>query len=217
MKSFAPLHRPGSVASSFIGLATALALFCAAGCTSGVAPSKTTSGALTGGGVGALGGAVIGNNSSLGTGTGAALGAVAGAAVGAVVGLVQEAKEHKEQDRLAQERSYQQELARRKSREAALKAEMDEELAIAQGFRISDMELADAQKKKDDTDEKLKHLREERSGALNRKKTLDELHEKQLQNEGEIAKLEEELTRLKGDVPLAASTANPPPPAKPGI
>jgi hypothetical protein len=159
---------------------------------------------------------------------GAVAGAAAGALVGGVVGLVQEAKERKEQDRLSQERAYQQELARKKSQEAKLKAEMDEELAIAQGFRISDMELADAQKKKESTDERLKRLRDERAAALNRKKTLDELHEKQLSNEAEIARLEEELTRLKGDTPIPATVAVPstdpttqtagtPPPVKPGI
>ncbi len=219
---FSPSVQRLIAGSAIIGVLTL------SGCSSGVAPSKTASGAGTGAVVGGLGGAVVGNNSSLGTGMGAVAGAAAGALVGGVVGLVQEAKERKEQDRLSQERAYQQELARKKSQEAKLKAEMDEELAIAQGFRISDMELADAQKKKESTDERLKRLRDERAAALNRKKTLDELHEKQLSNEAEIARLEEELTRLKGDTPIPATVAVPstdpttqtagtPPPVKPGI
>jgi len=106
-------------------------------------------------------------------------------------------KDRKEQDRLAQERAYQQDLAKRRSQDAKLKAEMEEELAVAQGFRISDLELSDAQKKTDDTAERLKRLRDERAAALNRKKTLDDLREKQLTNEAEIARLEEEISRLK--------------------
>ena len=190
--SFIPLLK------KLTGLGTAVAVLGWSGC-SGVAPSKTTTAAATGAAAGALGGAVLGNNSSVGSGAGIVGGAVAGALIGGVIGMVQEAKEHKEQDRLSQERAYQQELARKRGKEARLKSEMDEELAIAQGFRISDMELADAQKKKEDTDERLKRLRDERSTALARKKSLDELKEKQLSNEAEIARLEEELARLKGE------------------
>ena len=40
---------------------------------------------------------------------------------------------------------------------------------------------------------------QEKAAALQRKKTLDDLHEKQLSNEAEIARLEEELARLKGE------------------
>jgi hypothetical protein len=203
---------------------TAVAVLALTGCT-GVAPSKTTTAAATGAAIGGIGGAVVGNNSSLGSGAGIIGGAVAGALVGGVVGMVQEAHERKEQDRLSQERAYQQELARKRASEAKIKSEMDEELAIAQGFRISDMELADAQRKKEDADGRLKQLRDERAGALARKKTLDELKEKQLSDEAEIARLEEELTRLKGDnpalnagpAPAASGAPAAPPPAKPGV
>ena len=219
---FYPRFRP--VFQKLTVLGTAVAVLGLSGC-SGVAPSKTTTSAATGAAIGGLGGAVVGNNSSMGSTTGLVGGAVAGALIGGVVGLVQEAKERKEQDRLSQERAYQQELARKRASEARIKSEMDEELSIAEGFRISDMELADAQKKKEDTDERLKRLRDERSTALARKKTLDELKEKQLSNEAEIARLEEELSRLKSDNPGVSATAAtqdkpapqaPPTPAKPG-
>jgi coproporphyrinogen III oxidase-like Fe-S oxidoreductase len=165
----------------------------------------------------------------MGTGTGALGGAAAGALVGGIVGMVQDARDRKEQDRLAQERAYQQENAKKKAEEAKLKAEMDEELAIAQGFRISNIELDDATKKFESSAERLKRLQDERSAALAKKKMLDETREKTLSNEAKIAQLEEELARLKGDdlqVPSQSadmaqkkpgpSTTPPPPAVKPG-
>lgn len=182
-----------------------LALLGASGCSS-VAPSRTATGAGTGAVVGGVGGAVVGNNSSLGTGTGAAIGAGAGALIGGIVGMVQDAKDRKEQDRLAQERAYQQELAKKRSEEARRKAESDEEIAIAQGFRITDIELTDAQRKEKLAADRLKALRDERAGALAKKKALDDARDKTLQTEAEIARLEEELARLKGEAaPVKAS------------
>lgn len=183
-----------------VGFGTAAALVAGSGCSSsGVAPSKTASGAGTGALIGGVGGAVVGNNSSMGTGTGLAAGAVGGALIGGIVGMVQDAKDRKEQDRLAQERAYQQEMAKRRAEEAKLKASMDEELAIAEGFRISELELNDAKKKLELASDRLKKLRDERSAALAKKKELDDAHEKTLTTEAEIARLEEELARLKGD------------------
>src|SRR5215217_6556799 len=122
---------------------TAIAMLGLGACSS-VAPSKTASGAGTGAMIGGAGGALVGSNSSMGTGTGLVGGAAAGALIGGLVGMVQDAKDRKEQDRLAQERAYQQELAKRRAEEAKAKASIDEELAIAEGFRISDLELNDA-------------------------------------------------------------------------
>lgn len=205
-------------ARKLVGLSTALAVLGFTGCSS-VAPSRTASGAGTGAVLGGVGGAVIGNNTGMGTGTGALAGAGAGALIGGIVGMVQDAKDRREQDRLAQERAYQQELAKKRAEEAKLKAAMDEELAIAEGFRISDLELNDAKKKLEQANERLKRLRDERSAALQKKKELDEAHEKTLSTEAEIARLEEELARLKGEEtprdkkpePTAATTANPTP------
>jgi hypothetical protein len=182
-----------------VAFGAALAVFAATGCSSGVAPSKTASGAGTGAMIGGVGGAVAGNNSSMGTGTGLAVGAGAGALIGGIVGMVQDAKDRKEQDRLAQERAYQQELAKKRAEEAKTKAALEEELAIAEGFRISELELNDATKKLEGTSDRLKKLQEERAAALAKKKKLDETHEKTLAQEAEIARLEEELARLKGE------------------
>jgi hypothetical protein len=181
-----------------VSFSCAVALAGLTGCSS-VAPSKTASGAGTGAMIGAAGGAVVGSNSSMGTGTGLVGGAATGALIGGIVGMVQDARDRKEQDRLAQERAYQQELAKKRAQEAKLKASMDEELAIAEGFRISDLELNDAQKKFEKSQEHLKKLQAERTAALMRKKSLDEAHEKTLATEAEIARLEEELARLKGE------------------
>jgi hypothetical protein len=184
----------------FVGLSTALAVAGLTGCSSsGVAPSKTASGATTGAAVGALGGAVVGNNSSMGSGTGLAAGAVGGALIGGIIGAVQDARDRREQDRLAQERAYQQDVANRRREEAKMKAALEEELAIAEGFRISDLELNDAQKKLEARQEALKKLQSEKSAALAKKKALDEAIEKTITTEAEIARLEEEIARLKGE------------------
>ena len=180
------------------------------GCSSGVAPSKTASSAGTGALSGGLGGAAVGNNSSMGTATGAIGGAVGGALIGGIVGMVQEAKDRKEQDRLSQERAYQQALAKTRSEDAKRKQEIEEELAIAQGFRISDIELNESQKALDSATEKLKKLQDERASALAKKKSLDDMKEKRLQTEAKSAALEEELARLKGEDPMSkeGATAN---------
>ena len=198
METFSNRSRAPGV-RRLIALGTAVATFGMAGCSSGVAPSKTAKGAGTGALIGGAGGAIAGNNSSMGTGTGLVGGAAAGALIGGIVGMVQDAKDRKEQDRLAQERAYQQELAKRRADEAKLKAAMDEELAIAEGFRISDLELNDAKKKLESASDRLKRLQGERAAALAKKKELDEAQEKTLSTEAEIARLEEELQRLKGD------------------
>ena len=204
--------RAGAFRKQLVGFGTVLALAGVTGCSSGVAPSKTASGAGTGALIGGAGGAVVGNNSSMGTGTGLVGGAAAGALIGGIVGMVQDAKDRREQDRLAQERAYQQEYAKKRAEEAKMKAAMEEELAIAEGFRISDLELDDAKKKRDATLDRLKKLQTERSAALARKKELDEAHEKTLTTEAEIARLEEELARLKGEESPKKSDAPPPVP-----
>jgi hypothetical protein len=198
MEKISNRFQPARV-SRFVAIATAAAMAGVSGCSSGVAPSKTASGAGTGALIGGAGGAIAGNNSSMGTGTGLVGGAAAGALIGGIVGMVQDAKDRKEQDRLAQERAYQQEVAKRRAEEAKNKAAMDEELAIAEGFRISDLELNDAKKKLESASDRLKRLRDERAAALAKKKELDDAHEKTLSTEAEIARLEEELARLKGD------------------
>jgi hypothetical protein len=199
MQLFSNQERSRSLRKQLVGIGTALALIGGAGCSSGVAPSKTASAAGTGALIGGAGGAVVGSNSNMGTGTGLVGGAAAGALIGGIVGAIQDAKDRREQDRLSQERAYQQEMAKKRAEEAKLKASMEEELAIAEGFRISDLELNDAKKKLEQTNDRLKKLRDERSAALARKKELDDAHEKTLSAEAEIARLEEELARLKGE------------------
>ncbi len=200
MESSFPQTGSSQLWKKAVSFATTVAVLGWSGCSS-VAPSPAAKSAAVGTAIGAGTGAIVGNNSSMGSTTGILGGAALGALAGGIVGMVQEAKDRKEQDRLSQERAYQQERAKRLSEDAKAKAAQDEELAIAQGFRISDMELNEAQKKTDETTERLKKLRDERAAAIARKKSLDELHEKQLSNEAEAAKLEEELARLKGEDP----------------
>src|ERR1700704_6383445 len=105
------VQRPLSL-QKLVCLGTAFSLLGLSGCSS-VAPSKTASGAGTGAVVGGLGGAVLGSNSSMGTTTSVLGGAAAGALVGGIVGMVQDARDRKEQDRLAQERGYSQDMAKK--------------------------------------------------------------------------------------------------------
>jgi len=192
-------------ALKMVQLTSALAVAGLTGCQ--VAPSKTMSGAGTGLGAGAVVGGLVGGANG-NTSQGVLAGAAAGTIIGGIVGLTQELKERKEQDRLAQERAYQQELAKKRGEEAKAKAELDEELAIAQGFQISDIELNEAKAKVDNASTRLAKLREERNAALAKKKSLDEAQEKLLTTEAEIARLEEELARLKAagpDKPTAAA------------
>lgn len=169
-----------------------------------VAPSKTAKGAGLGALGGALGGAVIGNNTGSGNAaSGAAVGGAAGALVGGAVGLVQDMKERSAQDRLAQERAYQQEVARKRQEEARLKEQLTEELSIAQGFRITDAELNDAQRRADETASRLSELKAEREWALNRKKELDEAEAKIAAETAEIARLESELAELRGETTVS--------------
>jgi hypothetical protein len=191
-----------------ICVGTALALAGLTGCSSGVAPSKTASGAGTGALIGGAGGAIVGSNSSMGTGTGLVSGVAAGALIGGVVGMIQDAKDRKEQDRLAQERAYQQSIAKQRQEDAKQKAAMEEELAIAQGFQISDLELAEAQKREAVANEQVKALRDERAAAMAKKKALDDAHEHTLAAEAEIARLQEELARLKGEGTLKTAAGD---------
>ena len=77
--------------------------------------------------------------------------------------------------------------------------QLTEELAIAQGFRITDAELNDAQRRADETASKLSELKAEREWALNRKKELDEAEAKIAAETAEIARLESELAELRGE------------------
>ncbi len=180
-------------------IATATSVLGLSGCSSGVAPSRTATGA----GAGALGGAavgsIVGSGSSMGTTTGVLGGAAAGAVVGGLIGLTQDMRERREQDRLAQERAYQQDMARAREAEARAKLAMEEELAVAQGFRISDSELNEAQRLVESATDRLNRLREERAAAIAKKNALDEAQARLLTTEAEIARLEEELARLRGD------------------
>jgi LysM repeat protein len=186
------------------GSVTAACFLLATGCS--VAPSKTTKGATTGAIAGAVGGAVIGNNTGSGNAaSGAAIGGAAGAAVGAIVGAIGEAKERSEQDRLAQERAYQQELAKKRAQEAKFKAAIDEELAVAEGFRISEQELNQVTARANDLEARLKKLQEERQAALRKKQELDTAQNRIASAEAEIERLEAELAELRGQA--AADTS----------
>ena len=90
-------------------------------------PSKPKSAAGTGAATGAVIGGIAGSSSGQTT-EGIIAGGLAGAVIGGIVGISQERKERNEQDRLAQERTYQQQVAKARAAEAKAKAELEEEL-----------------------------------------------------------------------------------------
>jgi len=62
----------------------------------------------------------------------------------------------------------------------------------------------------DDANSRLAKLREERNSALSKKKALDDAQEKLLSTEAEIARLEEELSRLRREATAKTNGANQP-------
>ena len=163
------------------------------GCA-GPAASKTVQGAGAGAAVGAIGGALTGQEA----GGIAALG-VAGAAVGATIGAIQEGKERKRQDTLAQQRAYNQAIAMQKRAIDKEKATLQEELDIAEGFRISNEELEEMTGRAETAEGRLKILQAKRQAAIDRKNALEEAEEREQDALAEIARLEKELAELEGD------------------
>jgi hypothetical protein len=162
------------------------------GCA-GPAASKTVKGAGTGAAVGAIGGAITGQD----TGGIVAAGA-AGAIVGATIGAIQEGKERKRQDTLAQQRAYNQAIAMQKRAIDKEKATLQEELDIAEGFRISDEELDEMAGRAETAEGRLKVLQAKRQAAIDRKNALEEAEERERDALAEIERLEKELAELEG-------------------
>lgn len=162
------------------------------GCA-GPAASKTVKGAGAGAAIGAIGGALTGQDMG-----GIAVAGVAGAAIGATIGAIQEGRERKRQDTLAQQRSYNQSIAMQKRRIDKEKATLQEELDIAEGFRISEEELDEMTGRAETAEERLKVLQAKRQAAIDRKKSLEEMEERERDALAEIERLEKELDELEG-------------------
>jgi hypothetical protein len=185
----------------------------ASGCSSSAPPSKTVSGAGTGamaGGAAAGLAGVVAPNSAMNSGAAVVGGAAAGALIGATVGAIQQARDRREQDLLAQERAYQADQSRRRREESQQKLALEEELAVRKGFLISELEMSEAEKATAAAETRLKSLREEYQAAYNKTKKLEELKEKQIQADLEAAKMEEQISRLKGNGPISAPTNSSP-------
>ena len=181
-----------AVTSTPILVLTVAATLFHVGCAGGAA-SKTTKGAAVGAGVGAIGGAIAGEDIG-----GIATAGLAGAAIGGVIGAVQQSRENKRQDTLAQQRAYNQAIAMQKRAQEKEKAELQSELEIAEGFRITKEELEEMTSRAESAEERLKALQAHRDAAIQRKKTLDELEKREAEAIAEAARLEKELTELEG-------------------
>lgn len=171
------------------------------GCA-GPAASKTVKGAGTGAAIGAVGGLVTGQDAG-----GIAAAGAAGALVGATVGAIQQNKENKRQDTLAQQRAYNQAIAMQKRAIDKEKAALQEELEIAEGFRISNAELEEMSGRAESAEERLKALQDIRQAAIDRKKALDEMEQREKDALAEIARLEKELAALEAENGPIASDA----------
>ena len=201
-----------ALTTSPLVFAAAAALVFQTGCA-GPAASKTVKGAGAGAAVGGIGGAVLGDGS---VGDIATAG-LAGAAIGGVIGAVQQSRENKRQDTLAQQRAYNQAIAMQKRAQEKEKAELQEELEIAEGFRITKEEIEEMTSRAETAEERLKKLQERRDAAIERKRTLEELEGREKEALAEAARLEQELAELEGGTAssyLETTTEEPATPAK---
>lgn len=178
--------------STPLALAASVALVFQTGC-GGPAASKTVKGTATGGAIGAVGGLIAGEDTA-----GVATAGAAGALVGGVIGAVAQNRENKRQDTLAQQRAYNQAIAMQKRAQERERAELQEELEIAEGFRITTEEIDEMTSRAEAAEDQLKELQSRRDAAIERKRTLDELEEREKEALAEAARLEKELAELEG-------------------
>lgn len=191
------MNRKNALISTPIVLLASAALLFQTGCA-GPAASKTVKGATMGGAVGAVGGLVAGEDAG-----GIAAAGVAGAAVGTVIGAVAQGRENKRQDTLAQQRAYNQAIAMQKRAQEKEKAELSEELEIAEGFRITQEELDEMNARAEAAEQKLAIQQKRRDAAIERKRLLDELEQREREALAEAARLEKELAELEGGTTVA--------------
>ncbi|WP_339382562.1 hypothetical protein [Pelagicoccus albus] len=183
--------------STPIALLAAASLILQTGCA-GPAASKTVKGGTTGATVGAVGGLIAGEDAG-----GIAAAGLAGAAVGTVIGAVAQNRENKRQDTLAQQRAYNQAIAMQKRAQEKEKAQLQEDLEIAEGFRITEEELAEMTTRAESAEQQLAILQKRRDAAIERKRELDELEEREREALAEAARLEKELAELEGGTSTA--------------
>lgn len=191
------MNRKNALISTPIAIMAVVALLFQSGCA-GPAASKTVKGATMGGAVGAVGGLIAGEDAG-----GIATAGVAGAAIGTVIGAVAQGRENKRQDTLAQQRAYNQAIAMQKRAQEKEKAQLHEELEIAEGFRITEEELDEMTSRAETAEEQLAILQKRRDDAIERKRQLDELEEREKEALAEATRLEKELAELEGGTTTA--------------
>ncbi len=117
--------------------------------------------------------------------------------MGATIGAIQEGRERKRQDVLAQQRAYNQAIAIQKRAIDKEKSQLQEELDIAEGFRISDEELDEMAGRAETAEERLKALQARRQAAIDRTKALEDAEQREKDALAEIERLERELEELE--------------------
>ncbi len=162
-------------------------------------PSHGVKGATKGGLGGAALGALIGVAAG-DAGKGAAIGAVSGLVLGGAVGHSKDVRENEEaryQERLGQERAYQQEVVGIRERESREARERAESLSIQQGYNITPREVRAAQKRADEAESRLKKLEAEVAASKIRDNSLQIAIEREKSAEAKIRELEAQLEVLK--------------------
>jgi len=85
------------------------------------------------------------------------------------------------------------------------KTDLQEELDIAEGMRISATELNEMTARAESAEEQLKALQARKNAAIERKKQLDELVKREKEAKEEIERLAQELKKLEEDAGLASA------------
>ncbi len=158
-------------------------------------PYPATKGGLGGAALGALIGAAAGD-----AGKGAAVGAVSGLVLGGALGHsrdVRENKEMRQQEQIAYERVYRQEVIGIREMDARESMRREEDLAIKEGLNVTRAEVEAAQKRADKVEKRLKELQAEIARAEARNKSLNEAEARQKEADEKIRELEAQLQALK--------------------
>ncbi len=176
------------------GLAAALTVLTLmqSGCESEGGRSSTTNSAAVGAVTGGIIGAVIGNQRGHSEG-GAAIGAAIGGLGGAAVGHSKDQTEERRQNNIAAERAYQERMNQLRLEQERAQADRDRQLALSNGSRMTENEVANAQRRAAEAESRVRQLQAQQADALAKHKAYQEAEYRRLKAEEEARRLETEL------------------------
>lgn len=127
---------------------------------------------------------------------GALIGAAAGALIGGMIGSAQDEQERRDAEMRAEEMRLQRELAVRRAEEDAAYEPYQKRIAVSNGMAISDDEVALAEQRAREAEQRLQALRRERLEALRREQRYSDAETRRMEAEMEIERLERELSGM---------------------